>query len=161
MHKTFPCVSDQVSPKQSLRWDSGDHDSQTADLRTGARGTGWGREEAEQRQGLCQTWVRLIPRGALEHALHQSPTPGPRRGIGSPVSHRLQGCPGWRRVHYLSSKSALGKRSEVRNSSRCEDRALALWRDLGEEPAVSTPLCLEHILRSGTIRKNGGAGINP
>ena len=63
-------------------------------------------------------------------------------------------------MHYLSSKSAPGKRSEVRNPSRCEHRALALWRDLGGEPAVSTPLCLEHILRSGAIRKNGGAGIN-
>ena len=64
-----PFGSAQVSSKQSLRWDSGDHDSLTADLRTGARGTGWGREETEQRQGLCQTWVRLIPWGALEHVL--------------------------------------------------------------------------------------------
>ena len=59
MHKTFPCVSDQVSPKQSLRWDSGDHDSLTADLRTGARGG----EEAEQRQDLCQTWFPPDPMG--------------------------------------------------------------------------------------------------
>ena len=64
-----PFGSAQVSSKQSLRWDSGDHDSLTADLRPGARGTGWGREETEQRQGLCQTWVRLIPWGALEHVL--------------------------------------------------------------------------------------------
>ena len=155
MHITFPCVSDQVSPKQSLKWDSGDPDSLTADLRTEARGTGWGGEEAEQRQGLCQTWLLPDPMGRSGACTgSQSPTPDSRRGIETPVSHGLQGCPGWwRRAHYLSSKSALGKRSEVRNSSRCEDRALALWRDLGEEPAVSTPLCLEYILRSGTIRK--------
>lgn len=131
MHKTSPCVSDQVSPKQSLRWDSGDHDSLTADLRTGARGMDGAGKRLSTDRVSAGPGFRLIPWGALEHELHQSPSPDPRDGKGTPVSHGLQGCPGWwRRAHYLSSKSALGKRSEVRHPSRCEHRALALWRDL-------------------------------
>lgn len=46
---------------------------------------------------------------------------------------------------------ARGQRSETPPGVRT-----GLWKcggTWGEEPAISTPVCLEHILRSGTIRK--------
>ena len=83
----------------------------------------------------------------------QSPTPDPRRGIGTPVMGCRavlgggEGC-----ITYPASQLwARGQRSETPPGVRT-----GLWKcggTWGEEPAISTPVCLEHILRSGTIRK--------